>query len=512
MNVEMEKEKIGIDKVVKEKTDIAMIEGDCIVPDIKPDIIESVSTSGNVCIYKKEVLDGKIRVDGCINTYIMYLSESEEEKVRGLNTNLDFTQMLDMDGCKSGMDLEMSVSLRSIECKILNGRKVSLKAQVEFRSKVFSTETAEIVKEIKNKGEIQRLNKCLEINSLVGSGSNKGYAKDTIMIDNTDNLVEILRAELTIINKDFKISYNKVLAKAECAVRLLYLTEDNRIASVEGNIPVMGFVDINGVAEENIPDMQYLLKNVIIKPNDVQEHSIYVEAEVEFSCRMYEVKKVNVIQDLYSPECDIKFNQKNISTIMGMQEVKDVCQIRESITIPEIGENQIDSIQVIPNIRSKTGMDKVVQEGEMAIRILYSVGNRVDTKEVSIPVNFEMRMSGINQNSVINTEIEIRNQNFVVMAGGTVDCKVDLEFCVKSSNTIQMNIIDDIEMEEARQDPVHSMVIYFVKAGDTLWNIAKKFRSTVEDIVRINEIEDENKIYPGQQLFIPRYVTKRRSA
>ena len=56
------------------------------------------------------------------------------------------------------------------------------------------------------------------------------------------------------------------------------------------------------------------------------------------------------------------------------------------------------------------------------------------------------------------------------------------------------------------------MVIYFVKPNDTLWEIAKKFRSTVDDIARVNKIEDINKIYPGQQLFIPKYVYTRKEA
>ena len=47
--------------------------------------------------------------------------------------------------------------------------------------------------------------------------------------------------------------------------------------------------------------------------------------------------------------------------------------------------------------------------------------------------------------------------------------------------------------------------MYIVKKDDTLWKIAKRFGSTVEDIVRINGIEDENKIYPDQKLFIPHY-------
>ena len=31
------------------------------------------------------------------------------------------------------------------------------------------------------------------------------------------------------------------------------------------------------------------------------------------------------------------------------------------------------------------------------------------------------------------------------------------------------------------------------------------FKSTVEDITRVNEIEDANKIFVGQQLYIPRF-------
>lgn len=78
------------------------------------------------------------------------------------------------------------------------------------------------------------------------------------------------------------------------------------------------------------------------------------------------------------------------------------------------------------------------------------------------------------------------------------------------SNTIKINIIDEVNIDENRDRQIYSMVIYFVKPNDTLWEIAKKFRSTVEDIARVNKIEDVNKIYPGQQLFIPKYVYTRK--
>ena len=42
------------------------------------------------------------------------------------------------------------------------------------------------------------------------------------------------------------------------------------------------------------------------------------------------------------------------------------------------------------------------------------------------------------------------------------------------------------------------------RVGDTLWKIAKKFGSTVDEIVKVNGIENPDVIMPGEQLFIPR--------
>ena len=46
-------------------------------------------------------------------------------------------------------------------------------------------------------------------------------------------------------------------------------------------------------------------------------------------------------------------------------------------------------------------------------------------------------------------------------------------------------------------------VTYTVRPGDTLWAIARRFGTTVQDLVRANNIADPNLIYPGQVLTIP---------
>ncbi len=44
---------------------------------------------------------------------------------------------------------------------------------------------------------------------------------------------------------------------------------------------------------------------------------------------------------------------------------------------------------------------------------------------------------------------------------------------------------------------------YAVKSGDTLSTIAKKYGTTVNDIMQINRIADKNRIYVGQKIYIP---------
>ena len=407
------------------------------------------------------------------------------------------------------MSLDENVTIKSIECKILNGRKINVKATLQFEMSVYSNENVDIIRQINNIKDVQVLESNLNVNSLVGEGYSKTNAKDTIVIDNIDNLAEILKVDLSIVNKDIKISYNKVLGKADILVKMMYLTEDNRIKVVENKIPVMGFVDVENIDESNICDMKYKLKNMLTKPNPVEEHSIYVEIEVELYARVYENKNVNLIEDLYSPSECLGFNQRCVNTMSNKCELKDICNIREKVMVPEIQGSEIYDVETKPVILSKNvTKGRVMYEGELELNFIFASSNTmgINVKQMRLPFNFNVDSAEISQNMNIETELEIVNQDFVVGSDGQIETKIDLEFKLNMSNTIKINIIDEVNIDETRDRQIYSMVIYFVKPGDTLWAIAKRFRSTVQDIARVNNIEDANKIVPGQKIFIPRYT------
>lgn len=507
MVVETTKNQIILNQKVGQKKENRQVETDCIVNDVKPDVLNVISTNGVVNIYKKDVMDGKIRIDGAINTYIIYLADDNESTIRSLNTSLDFTEIIDMDKAKENMDSKIEITVKNFDTKIINGRKLNIKANLDISVAIYSNEACDVITGVSNAENFQILNSTQKITSLVGKGSNKVSAKDTIAIDTADELAEIMNVNIDIVDEEIKISYNKVLSKADARIEIMYLTEDNRINTASTKIPIMGFVDIQNINENCDCEVQNCLSNLVVKP-DSTEHSISVDAEIEVICAAYETKQIDVIEDLYSITSDVEFDKKEINSITDRNKINSLHTLNENIRIPELTGRVLD-IQTKPTINSaQIRNGKVIYEGNLNLTILFEQGNGINARNVDLPFNNEVLSDKIDENSNIDTVLKIKQNDFIVK-DGVIEVAVGIEFNISEQKSQRMNMIEGISLEESKECCNYSMIIYFVKPGDTLWKIAKMFKSTVEDIARLNNIEDVNKLTVGQQLYIPRFCKSR---
>ena len=53
MAIKFSKNNLCINQIIEQKTEKFVIEGDEIVPDVKPDVLSIVSANGNACIKKR---------------------------------------------------------------------------------------------------------------------------------------------------------------------------------------------------------------------------------------------------------------------------------------------------------------------------------------------------------------------------------------------------------------------------------------------------------------------------
>lgn len=508
-----ESEKICLNQIVSQKEENFSTEDNIIIPDIKPDILSTINSSGNVYVYKKEIVNGKLRIDGGVQVYIMYIADNEENSIRGLHTVIDFSQSIELEDVTNEMDFCCNLSIKNIECKILNGRKINIKVNLNAKIDIYSNTEKELLKSINNMEKVQMISNQVNVNSLKGKGETVATAKDTVTID--DNLADILDTDICVKNKDIKISYNKVLSKADVIIEILYLTDDERINTVTAQIPIMGFIDINGISDNEICNTMYEVRNINIKADNTEEHSIYIEVEFLISCNAYENKEINLIQDLYSPEEEITMNQEEICLIQNKNIIQSDCNIQNRVNIPELRNGKVYNVKVIPNIVKENVLKNVVSyEGELIINILYesSVTNKMEIRSERVAFTHDISSEVINKSSEFNTDIEINSKDFICTPDNTVEINITMKFLLDTYEKNNISIVNNINIEPVKDECMgNSLVIYFVKEGDTLWKIAKKFRSTVDEIAQINNIENIDKINIGDQLYIPKYVYNRVS-
>lgn len=489
----MERNVVIVNKKVSKSVKILEVSGDIIVPDIKPDIAGIINTNGVPYIYKEDIGKSKIRFDGNIDSYIVYLADNGE--TRSIQTTLSFSDSIEDDRIKEGCFSKEQVILESIESKVLNERKISVKAILKIKIEVFEKAEVEITNDFDEFENVEKLKETLVIKSLVGSNKVRTSIKEDISIDNSFSVAEILKTDIEITNLENKISYNKVLAKADANVKVVFLSEDGRIGVASSIMPIMSFIDIEKVADSHVCDVAYSPRNMLFKVNSKEQHSVSCQIEFEVTCFAYESKTIEVIQDMYGTKSNISFSKKEIMVPIDENIKYEKVNINERINVEDI-LNILDVNSKVRKVSSTKSGNGYNCECETILNIYYEANSRngLNVKEVVFP--FVIRLE--NDDDI---DFEITRNQFTV-SNEIVSCDMEI-FAKKEAETIKnINLIENVECKECKDDLDYKMCIYFVKPGDTIWKIAKEFKVCMSNIIAANNLEVPDRIKPGDRLYI----------
>lgn len=104
-------------------------------------------------------------------------------------------------------------------------------------------------------------------------------------------------------------------------------------------------------------------------------------------------------------------------------------------------------------------------------------------------------------------------QVYEVMDGDTVDSIAD-KVGISSLDLIRINGRSSFDVGDLIVVPNNGLYFsYYVKSGDNLYDIARRFNQSVDVLYQVNGIKEGDYIYPNQEILIPNdgvsfYVTK----
>ena len=311
-----------------------------------------------------------------------------------------------------------------------------------------------------------------------------------------------------MIHCDYKISYNKILVKADLKMNLVYVA-DNEAMTLERFdtlVPIAGFIDLTGVNEKNFITIDTDLNSAYVKPiyQDLKANGVNLEAQIEICAKAYEDKTLEVLSDLYNPVFELNIESKKIVLRQSVAKKPEELDLSQVLSIPELTNTTLLDLTVIPNINEvKRNGNKTTIEGNVNLELLYyeKEKKKIDLKKIELPYQKTFDSTCEEFNLVVaNLEYQLREN-------GQLDLKLLLSIVCENIHPLNLNLISKIEQTENKNVPVASLIIYYVQPGDSLWKIAKRFKTTVDLIKISNQLKDDT-IFPGQQLMIPKVIEK----
>lgn len=486
------------------------IESEAVVPDKKPDVYDVVKTEGYIAIKKIEVTDGKILFRGSFNYNVIYVTD-DKNTVSNIEGKIDINEVIEKDNVYQDMEYMLFPEVEHVDCTIMNERKIKVGTLMNLKGSLFEKQRIDIVKDVAQVEGIQKHRKEVTYQDIVGIEKSESVIRDTITI-NTEEIQSIISLNPNAKVKESRISDNKVIIGGVVEINPLACTYDGEIVELDRiGIDFTQFIEVpsacDGMTEEVLLSMADF--NYIFKQNSESNTGI-LEIDSTVCCKVKVTDEVTreVLQDAYSPEKIIKFDQKSIELNKILNCNSETFTVRESIKNPYEDVQIKDIVSVNAGISIENAYiqdDKSIIEGIIKVDVLYvPVEGLKLVYQVSeeIPFEHDVTIDGLTDTcKVFNTvcidklEVDLNRDEIelnmkIKRFTEAVDKKSE-GFIVKG---------EDLGAYDLSKAP--SIIVYICKDGDNLWNIAKKYNTTENEICELNELKPDETLKPGKCLIL----------
>jgi hypothetical protein len=511
--MELIKEPFKIEQLIGEESLQFSVQGDLIIPDVKPDILKVFCNDSDVVIENKEIMQDKVLVEGTVNFKIIYLSNNEGSVLRSLNASMNFKEPIEVRGLKPNMMLSMTSNVLNTDFEFLNERKIFVKSMVQIGVKATDPVDINLLTDVSDIEAAETLREPIRINSFIGQGTENVTLNFSVQIPPEQPAVyEILRNDAKL-DKEIKLYNNTAEINGQLLVSTKY-TGDNLEKSVhmsESSVPFSHEIMIAGVTDESLCDMDAIIKDVNVSVEDDEDNEskmLEYKISLDVTAKASQWVESNVVSDIYSPNVKLEPEIDKVDFHYLAGETNRQLNLKSTFDLPFDEEvNEIYSMICTPAAaESKVVNDKLAIEGLIDVWILYAAnGNEKMVHKSQIPFNTSLEAKDIPLAGSHKIKADVQQSSHNLLHKSAVDTKITLGLNIKAYNQQPLSFITKINQMPKDEDErllQPSITIYYSQLEDNLWKIAKKFNTTAKELRKINNLPESDQILPGQQIVI----------
>lgn len=496
MNFKPEIAELTLNETVFSKKATENVQGDIIVPDTKGDIARILQTDAVAVIDSKEVNGGRITVSGTVYANILYAPQ--EGGIESMNTTMSFSHISKCEA--DNLSLTADASVKSVEHSMYNSRKMNVKALIALNLSGTREVTKEVVSGCECDGCVESLRyKVSSVSSQVNSSDVLPFRETFDIPSGKPSAGSVLKCSASFSDRDFRLLSNKAVIRGNISVNILYKGEDGSVSKCGFVQPFTEITDAPGAEEDMTEEITATLSPFTASPaanGEGTARAFFVEGKVFVHVSARKTKQQEIITDMFAPEVPLELKTGTLSDGSTCKTVL-VSQVKDVISAGDIRE--ITDIIVRPSIDSATVNSGLLDvSGKADTELLCRDGNgEFITVRKTVPFICNGRFEG----SAPSVSAEIISPTAEI-SGGNAEVRMTVSCKAEGSRGDDIICVTDAQPANSEAEEIPSLTIYSARSGDTLWSIAKRYRTPLSNIKESNKLQDI--ITEGQKIIIPR--------
>ena len=490
------------------------VDGDITLPEYCPDILRILKTTVEPSVHSAQATGEHVTVEGTARVHVLYAAE--DGALQSFEQTYPFARTSDINGLGENIAVRAAVKTEFANARAVSPRRLDIHGMLSISQQVRRRREDSVLTGVSG-GGIQALGDTVRLSSLEVLHSTAFPLNEVIEIAPGQPPVDqILLRRTVVIPTEVKAIKNKLLVKGNLDSTVIYSSRGEKDpVRVTHTMPISQIIEAPGVSEQTSNTLRLRVNSIDVTPKPDSNGAarlLEIAARVAADVKGYALVELPVVKDAYSTQGGIALDTRRLEVRELLEDFREPFLAKDSFAFDSGG---IQDVQLLsgellpPEISVKD--DALQVSGSLKLHAVYmNEKGQIANAEKQLPYTFHRALkkgggahSGTNSRAC-NADVEVDLLHLQEsVSGGHMEVRAELAVSGEVYAAGASNVVNAVNANEEEVLPGRSpLTIYFAAEGEPVWEIAKRYRTTVESIQAENELTADTAA-AGQMLLIP---------
>ncbi len=475
------------------------------LPDYLPDFFSAILSRGDIRLDESKAGPGHILVRGAMKFKVLYRTGQTDWKVSSLEGEFPFQETLILEQADEFDMPQADVILEDLTVQMMNSRKLNIRALLEIRACAGRRRDLEIPVGIEGEEKAEALTGEERFLELRYRGKERCHIREEVKVpSNKPNIRQILWQQAQVFGTETGISEGKLSVQGEIQIFIVYLgEEEGNLQWFETKIPYQCSFRIPEADMDVIPYIiarPQELKCAVGPDADGEDRLILVEADLPADVRLYRERRQEQLKDLYALDRSLIPERISVQNVQLHMKNESKCRVNDTLLIQETDSGILQICTGFGDVeldRQEIAENGIMVEGTVRVQVFYLAGSDsapIGAMEGAIPFQYVVEVPDITPDSRVELQSSLEHLSFLMKSSRELEVQAVINLQALITDVSELDLIQEVREEELAMgtlDNQPGIVGLTITSGDNLWNIAKKYHTTVEAVRKINHLEDQ---------------------